>query len=57
LANDSLFIDHSMDFHVGLGFPLMEKIIMATILLAIAILVAVVRFVVRRVRRRRTSQG
>lgn len=54
-VDDSLFTYQPMDFHVGLGFPAMAKLILAAIVLVIVVVVVLVWFVVRRVRRRRAT--
>jgi pimeloyl-ACP methyl ester carboxylesterase len=54
-VDDSLFTYQPMDFHVGLGFPVMVKIIVAAILLVIALLALLVRFMVRRCKARQVS--
>ena len=56
VADDSLFTHQSWDFHVGLGFPAMAKLIVAVIVLVIVGVIVLVRFIVRRVQRRRTVQ-
>jgi pimeloyl-ACP methyl ester carboxylesterase len=56
VADDSLYTYQPVDFHVGLGFPEMAKLLVAIPVLIIVIVVAVVWFVARRVRRRRASQ-
>jgi len=48
VVDDSLFAYQPMDFYVGLGFPLMAKIIVAVILLVIVLLALLVRFILRR---------
>jgi len=53
VADDSLFTYQPMDFHVGLGFPVIAKIVLAVVLLIAGGLVVLARFVVRRVQRRK----
>jgi pimeloyl-ACP methyl ester carboxylesterase len=52
-VDDSLYIYQPMDFHVGLGFPEMAKILLAVVVLVPLGLVVLVWFVVRR---RRAAQ-
>ena len=56
VVDDSLFTYQPMDFHVGLGFPEIAKLLIAIPVLVIVIVVALVWFIVRRVRRRRATQ-
>jgi hypothetical protein len=56
VADDSLYTYQPVDFHVGLGFPEMAKLLVAIPVLIIVIVGALVWFVVRRVRRRRATQ-
>jgi hypothetical protein len=56
VADDSLYAYQPVDFHVGLGFPEMAKLLVAIPVLVVVIVVAVVWFIVRRVRRRRASR-
>jgi hypothetical protein len=57
VADDSLYTYQPVDFHVGLGFPEMAKLLVAIPVLIIVIVGAVVWFIARRVRRRRASKG
>jgi pimeloyl-ACP methyl ester carboxylesterase len=57
MADDSLFTYQPMDFDVGLGFPLMAKILLAAVVLALIGLVLLVRFVMRWLRRHRASKA
>ena len=57
VADDSLFTYQPMDFDVGLGFPAMANLVLAAIVLLIAGVLAAAWFIIRRVQRRRTSQG
>ena len=52
-VDDSLFTYQPMDFHVGLGFPVLAKITLAVVVLVAGGLVVLARFVVRRVRQRK----
>lgn len=56
VADDSLFTYQPMDFAVGLGFPAIAKLLLATIVLLIAIVVAVAWYILRRVRQRRARE-
>jgi hypothetical protein len=56
VADDSLYTYQPVDFHVGLGFPEMAKLLVAIPVLIIVIVVALVWFIIRRGRRRRASQ-
>ncbi len=56
VVDDSLFTYQPVDFHVGLGFSEMAKLLVAIVVLIPLGLVALVWFIVRRVRRRRASQ-
>ncbi|WP_420630541.1 alpha/beta fold hydrolase [Candidatus Leptofilum sp.] len=47
-VDDSLFTYQQMDFHVGLGFPVIAKIGLAVALFAIGGLLALLRFILRR---------
>lgn len=53
-VDDSLFTYQPMDFHVGLGFPVLAKIALAVVVLIIGGLVILAWHVVRRVRGRKT---
>jgi uncharacterized membrane protein YhdT len=44
-----------MDFHVGLGFPEMAKLLVAVVILVPLLLIALVWVIVRRVKRRRAA--
>ena len=52
VADDSLFTYQPMDFDVGLGFPLMAKIMVVVVVVLLIGLYLLIRFIVRRVRRR-----
>ena len=55
LADDSLFIYQPVNFHVGIGYPVMAKLALGAIVLVLVIIVAVIWFILRRVRRNRAS--
>jgi pimeloyl-ACP methyl ester carboxylesterase len=55
VADDSLFTYQPMDFDVGLGFPLMAKIMVVVVVLVLIGLYFLIRFIVRRVRRRKVA--
>lgn len=48
VADDSHFTYQPMDFHVGLGFPVIAKIALAIVVLVIGGLAVIVRFILRR---------
>ena len=54
-VDSSLFTYQSMDFHVGLGFPEMAKLLVAVVILVPLLLIALVWVIVRRVKRRRAA--
>ena len=56
VADDSLFTYQPREFEVGLGFPLMAKLVVAAIVLLVAIVVAAAWYIARRVRRHRVGQ-
>jgi pimeloyl-ACP methyl ester carboxylesterase len=56
VADDSLFTYQPMDFDVGLGFPLMAKIMVVVVVLVLIGLYFLIRFIVRRIRRRKVAQ-
>ena len=55
VADDSLYTYQPVDFHVGLGFPEMAKLLVAIVVLVPLLLAALVWFIVRWVRRRRAA--
>jgi pimeloyl-ACP methyl ester carboxylesterase len=55
LADDSLFTFQPVNFQVGIGYPAMAKLGLAAIVLVLVIVVAVIWFILRRVRRNRSS--
>jgi len=57
IADDSLFTYHPVDFHVGLGYPALAKILIASVVLLPLGLLLLVWFIVRKVRRRRTANN
>jgi len=56
VADDSLFTYQPMDFDVGLGFPLMAKIMVVVVVLVLIGLYFLIRFIVRRIRRRKVAE-
>lgn len=55
LVDDSLFTNQPVNFQVGIGYPAMAKLGLAAIVLVLVIVVAVIWFILRRVRRNRSS--
>jgi len=55
VVDDSLFTYQPMDFNVGLGFPLMAKVLVAVILLVPLLLAALVWLIVRKIQHRKAE--
>jgi hypothetical protein len=53
----SLYAHQALDFHVGLGWPGLAKVLLGIALLAIVLVAALVFLVVWLVRRRRADQA
>lgn len=56
LVDDSLYVYQPMEFKVGLGFPIMAKILVIALIILLIGMFFLIRFLIRRVRRRVTNQ-
>ena len=57
IADDSLFINNPVEFHVGFGYPTQAKLMIGIPIIIIIIVVVVIWLIVRWVQRRRAAQA